>query len=57
MYKDYKIMEHFLGTPSSKYKLEQAIDKLQSGFGVINLKEAKKFEIRQFWKTINNITN
>ncbi len=55
--KDYKIMEHFLGTPSSKYKLEQAIDKLQSGFGVINLKEAKKFEIRQFWKTINNITN
>lgn len=50
--KDYRIIEAFLGTPSSKFKLEQAKDNLSSGFGVINIKEPKRFEIRQFWKTM-----
>jgi len=50
--KDYRIIEPFVGTPSSKFKLEQAIDKLQNGYGVINIKEPKRIEIRQFWKTV-----
>lgn len=50
--RDYRIIEPFVGTPSSKFKLEQAINKLQNGYGVINIKEPKRIEIRQFWKTI-----
>ena len=50
--KDYRIIEPFLGTPSSKFKLEQAIKKIQNGHGVINIKEPKIIQVRQFWKTM-----
>ncbi|WP_299672958.1 DndE family protein [uncultured Polaribacter sp.] len=50
--KDYKMLTSFLGTPSSKYKLETEINKLESGKGLLNINEPKIIELRQFWKTI-----
>ncbi len=58
--KDYKAISSFVGTPSSKYKLETEIKKLESGKGLINLGEPKIIELKQFWKTIqpeNTATN
>ncbi|MNJ96563.1 AAA-like domain protein [compost metagenome] len=52
--KDYKMIEAFVGTPNSKYKLETELKKLDSGLGLINLSEPKTIELRQFWKTIKN---
>lgn len=50
--KDYKMLTSFLGTPSSKYKLETEINKLESGKGLLNINEPKIIKLRQFWKTI-----
>ena len=50
--KDPKMIKGFIGTPKSEYKLVSEINKLQSGFGLINLDEPKTIEIRQFWKTM-----
>jgi len=52
--KDYKMIESFVGTPNSKFKLETEIKKLDSGKGLINLTEPKVIELRQFWKSIKN---
>lgn len=52
--KDYKMIEAFVGTPNSKYKLETELKKLDSGLGLINLSEPKTIKLRQFWKTIKN---
>ena len=49
--KDYKAISNFIGTPSSKYKLETEIKKLESGKGLINVGEPKIIELRQWWKT------
>ena len=49
--KDYKSISSFIGTPSSKYKLETEIKKLDSGKGLINIGEPKTIELRQWWKT------
>ncbi len=49
--KDYKEISNFVGTPSSKYKLETEIKKLDSGKGLINIDEPKLIELRQWWKT------
>ena len=49
--KDYKAISSFVGTPSSKYKLETEISKLESGKGLINLMEPKVIKLRQFWST------
>lgn len=49
--KDYKAISNFIGTPSSKYKLETEIKKLESGKGLINISEPKIIELRQWWKT------
>ena len=49
--KDYKAISNFVGTPSSKYKLETEIKKLESGKGLINIGEPKIIELRQWWKT------
>lgn len=49
--KDYKSISNFVGTPSSKYKLETEIKKLESGKGLINIGEPKIIELRQWWKT------
>lgn len=49
--KDYKSISNFIGTPSSKYKLESEIKKLESGKGLINIGEPKIIELRQWWKT------
>lgn len=51
--KDYKSICNFLGTPNSRYKLEAEIKKLESGRGLINLREPKTIELRQWWKTKN----
>jgi DNA sulfur modification protein DndE len=52
--KDYKMIEAFVGTPNSKYKLETELKKLDSGLGLINLSEPKIIYLRQFWKTAKN---
>ena len=49
--KDPKIIKAFVGTPRSEHKLISEINKLESGFGLINLDEPKTIEIRQYWKT------
>jgi DNA sulfur modification protein DndE len=49
--KDFKAISNFVGTPSSKYKLETEIKKLESGKGLINISEPKIFELRQWWLT------
>lgn len=49
--KDYKAISNFVGTPSSKYKLETEIKKLESGKGLMNIGEPKIIELRQWWKT------
>jgi len=49
--KDYKLIEAFVGTPNSKYKLETEIKKLESGLGLISLNDPKTISLRQFWKT------
>lgn len=49
--KEYKAISNFVGTPSSKYKLETEIKKLESGKGLINIGEPKIIELRQWWKT------
>src|SRR5690554_2874618 len=49
--KDYKAISNFVGTPSSKFKLEAEIKKLDSGKGLINIGEPKMIELRQWWKT------
>jgi len=51
MNKDYKSISSFVGTPSSKFKLESEIKKLESGMGLINIKEPQIIELRQWWKT------
>lgn len=50
--KDPKLIKAFVGTPRSEHKLLSEINKLESGFGLINLDEPKTIEIRQFWKTM-----
>jgi DNA sulfur modification protein DndE len=49
--KDYKSITGFIGTPSSKLKLETEISKLESGIGLINIGEPKSIKLRQWWKT------
>ena len=46
-HKDYKAISNFVGTPSSKYKLETEIKKLEAGKGLINIGEPKIIELRQ----------
>jgi DNA sulfur modification protein DndE len=52
--KDPKMIKAFVGTPRSEHKLINEINRLHSGFGLINLDEPKTIKIRQFWKTIRN---
>ncbi|WP_417237405.1 MULTISPECIES: DndE family protein [Flavobacteriaceae] len=49
--KDYKSISGFLGTPSSKYKLETEIKKLDSGKGLINISDPQIIELNQWWRT------
>lgn len=49
--KDYKSICNFIGTPASRHKLELEIKKLDSGKGLVNIKEPKIIELRQWWKT------
>ena len=55
--KDYKLIKSFLGTPRSEFKLQTVINKLESSKGIINLNDPQLIEIRQFWKTIQQIEN
>lgn len=52
--KDPKMIKSFVGTPRSEHKLISEINKLDSGFGLINLDEPKIIEIVQFWKSLNS---
>jgi DNA sulfur modification protein DndE len=49
--KDYKAISSFVGTPTSKYKLESEIAKLESGKGLINFGEPKTIKLKQWWET------
>ena len=52
--KDYKLIESFVGTPRSKQKLQEAINKLEPQKAVINILEPTVFKINQFWRTNEN---
>lgn len=62
--KDYKSISNFVGTPSSKFKLETEIKKLGTNdkdtngnpiqYGLINIKEPLAVELRQWWQTKKN---
>lgn len=52
--KDYKLIESFLGTPRSKQRLQEVINKLEPQKGIINITEPTTIKIRQFWKTQEN---
>lgn len=54
--KDYKLVESFVGTPRSKQKLQEAINKLEPKKGVINIKEPQIIKINQFWRTMEDKT-
>ena len=49
--KDYKTIEHFLGTPKSSMQMQEAIDQLATGRGIINLNEPAVFKLAQWWQT------
>ena len=53
--KDTKSLSNFLGTPSSLLKLEKAASNLENGKAIINFKEPALIDVRQFYKTIQNI--
>jgi len=52
--KDPKLIKAFVGTPRSEVRLNTEINKLKSGFGLINIDEPKTIKIRQFWRTIED---
>lgn len=52
--KDPKLIKAFVGTPRSELRLIAEINKLESGFGLINIDEPKTIKIRQFWKVLEN---
>jgi len=52
--KDPKLIKAFVGTPRSEHKLINEINRLKSGYGLINLDEPTTIKIRQFWKTQGN---
>lgn len=49
--KDYKMIISFLGTPKSKFKLEQEISKFEGGKEIVRLTKPQLVELNQFWKT------
>jgi len=53
--KDYKLIENFVGTSRSKQKLQEGINKLEPGKGVINLTEPQIITINQFWKSAKTL--
>jgi DNA sulfur modification protein DndE len=52
--KDYKLIESFVGTPRSKQKLQESIQKLEPQKAIINIIEPQVIRINQFWKTSAN---
>jgi len=52
--KDYKLIESFVGTPRSKQKLQESIQKLEPQKAIINIPEPQVIRINQFWKTSAN---
>ncbi|MBS9783532.1 MAG: DndE family protein [Pasteurella sp.] len=48
--KDYKTIVEYLGTPNSKYQLEQTIEQLTAGKGIIHINEPKIFTLNQWWQ-------
>jgi DNA sulfur modification protein DndE len=52
--KDYNLIQSFVGTPRSKPKLQEAINKLVPSKGLINFNEPSIISINQFWKTVSS---
>jgi DNA sulfur modification protein DndE len=50
--KDYKLIESFVGTPKSRQRLQETINKLEQQKAIINIREPQIIEINQFWKTL-----
>jgi DNA sulfur modification protein DndE len=50
--KDYKLIESFVGTPRSKQKLQEIINKLEAQKAIINVKEPQIIKINQFWQSV-----
>ena len=48
--KDLKVAKAFLGTPKSERPLQDALNNLEGGTGIINFTTPKLIDINQFWK-------
>jgi DNA sulfur modification protein DndE len=48
--KDAKTIKYFMGTPKSEFALKNALNKLEKGFGLINLNDPEIVKINQFWE-------
>jgi DNA sulfur modification protein DndE len=48
--KNIKAIERFVGTARSSIKLQDVINKLDKGKGILNLSEPKLIELKQFWQ-------
>ena len=55
--KDYKLIESFVGTPTSKQKLQEIIGKLKPQKAIINIIEPQIIKINQFWQTLKKKGN
>ncbi|MDR3669010.1 MAG: DndE family protein [Ignavibacteriaceae bacterium] len=53
--KDYRLIESFVGTPRSKQKLQETINKLEPQRAIINIIEPQLIKINQFWQTFKRI--
>ena len=53
--KDYKLIESFVGTPRSRQKLQEVINKLEPQKGIINIIEPQVIKINQFWQSTSNM--
>jgi len=49
--KDYRTIEHLLATPKSSMQMQEAIDQLAPGKGIVNLNEPTSFKLAQWWQT------
>lgn len=48
--KNIKTVKSFIGTPRSDRPLQDALNELEGGLGIVNFTEPKLIEINQFWK-------
>ncbi len=53
--KDYRLIESFVGTPRSRQKLQEIINKLEPRKAIISIPEPQVIKISQFWERMANL--